>query len=188
LQHKFNYGGRNAAQPARPARSTTGATGCPGMPGMRGAPGPRGATGPAGCKHTAAYCGMFNSCSGEVCIDADDVLALTFSDCMPAAGAQYAENRCAIVAEAGVYEIDCCLRGVGLCDGVVQLAVTHNGAVIPCTATTAEFCEGEPFQLCSAGLADVECGAHLHFVVYSQHGASFQLAQGVNLSLRVRRA
>ncbi|MCL2446533.1 MAG: collagen-like protein [Oscillospiraceae bacterium] len=186
MQHKLNFG-YGAAQPARTVRGATGATGCPGMPGMRGAPGPRGATGPAGCASAAAYCGMFNNCSGEVQVDADDVLALTFSHCMPAAGAQYDKQNCAIIAESGVYEIDYCLRGAGLCQGVVQLAVTHNGAVIPCTATSVEFFEGEPFTLCGLGLAEIECDAHLHLVVYSPQGATFCLAEGVNIALRVRR-
>jgi len=185
LHHKFdNLGGAQGVRVLRGAVGATGPTGCPGMPGMRGAPGPRGATGPA-C--AASYCGMFNSHGGEVSIDADDLLALTFSDCMPAAGARYDENHCVIVTEPGVYEIDCCLRGVGLCHGAVQLAVTHNGSVIPCTVAAAAFDEGEPFTLCGFGLAELDCDAHLHFVAYSQHGAAFRLADGVNIALRVRR-
>ncbi|MCL2531299.1 MAG: collagen-like protein [Oscillospiraceae bacterium] len=187
MQHKLNFGYGAAQPPVRVVRGATGATGCPGMPGMRGAPGPRGATGPAGCSSAAVYCGLFNNCVGEVDIDADDVLALTFNQCMPANGMQVDENRCIIVAELGVYEIDYHLRGLGLCDGSVQLAVTHNGSIIPCTAGACAFHQGEPFQLCSLGLAELDCDAQLHFVVYSKHGASFQLADGVNLALRLRR-
>lgn len=186
MQHKLNHH-QGAAQPMRLARGATGATGCPGMPGMRGAPGPRGATGPAGRASAGVYCGLFNNCISEIDIDADDVLALTFSHAMPASGMQINENRSITIAESGMYEIDYHLRGEGLCDGTVQIAVTHNGSIIPCTAGAANFCQGESFQLCGLGLAELECDAQLHFVVYSKHGTQFQLADSVNLALRVRR-
>jgi len=184
----FNLGGTQPpVRVLRGATGPTGATGCPGMPGMRGAPGPQGATGSAGFVPAAAYCGLFNNCGGEVEIDADDVLALAFSDTMPAIGARYELHNCAILSKAGVYEIDYCLHGVGLGDGAVQLAVTHNGAIVPCTLAAAAFAEGEPFHLSGFGLAQLERDAHLHIVVYSRQGAAFRLADGVNIALRVRR-
>jgi len=112
---------------------------------------------------------------------------MTFSDCMPATGAWYDENHSVVITEPGLYEIDYCLRACGLSCGMIQMAITNDGIVIPGSSVFTSFTHREPFHISGFTLTEVRAGAHLHFIVYSKEGAQFRLDDGVNLIMLAKK-
>jgi hypothetical protein len=157
-----------------------------GAAGATGPTGPQGAQGLAGqCVHT--YGGMFNTEAGEFEVTPDEIIAMTFSDFLPAAGMWYDEHHSVVLNEAGVYELHYALRAQCMQCGTLQMALTNDGAIIPSSQVTRSVAADGLIDVSGAAMTAARAGAHLHFVLFTKDSAKISLNEGVNLQLHVKR-
>jgi len=172
--------------PAGP-QGPAGAPGRPGQPGHPGCPGPAGPTGPAGACYEAAYGGLYNLTVGEFCTQPGEIIAMTFSDGYPSAGMRYDGDHSVLLESDGVYEIHYTMRADSKGCTLLNLAITNDGAVIPCSRVTEKACSSYGFEISGTAVAEARAGAHLHFIAYSDGCACFTLHEGINLMMYVKK-
>jgi len=197
LQGEAGAQGSQGMPGMRGASGPTGAAGVRGAAGAQGPMGPRGVTGPAGPRGErgpagadgAAYGGLFNTNAGEFCTQPDEVAAMTFSDAFPAAGMHYDSNHSMVLERGGVYEIHYALRAVSHGRSQLNLAVTNDGVMIPCSRVCRDTGGGESLSVSGVAVAEASAGAHLHFIAHGGDCASecYSLCDGVNLMLYAKR-
>jgi hypothetical protein len=162
--------------------------------GATGATGPQGATGAAGQPGLpgrdaqGVYGGLYNLEEGEFEVQPDEIVAMTFSGFLPASGMWYDDHHSVVVNDAGTYEIAYALRAKSLKSGQIQIAVTNDGVVIPCSQIVRDLAADEQADLSGTALVQTKAGAHLHFIVFAKEHAKIVLRPGVNLSMHVKKA
>jgi hypothetical protein len=172
------------------ATGPAGANGRDGADGAPGATGPKGATGPQGRDGTDAYAvfgGMFNTAAGEFEVQPDEVVAMTFSDFLPAQGVWYDDHHSVVLSEAGVYEVSFTLRAESRECGYLRVAITNDGAIIPSSQVNDRVGCRDHFTISGKAVTTVQAGAHLHFIIFAKEYAKFLLHEGVNLMLYVKK-
>jgi len=149
--------------------------------------GPAGPAGPAGEGCEAAYGGLYNTAVGEFCTQPGEIIAMTFSDGYPAAGMHCDGDHSIVLESDGVYEIQYAMRADSKGCTLLNLAVTNDGSVIPCSRITEKACSSCGFTMSGAAVVEARKGAHLHFIAYSDGCACFMLQEGVNLMMYVKK-
>jgi len=155
-----------------------------GPPGHPGCPGP---AGPVGEYCEAAYGGLFNTVSGEFCTEPGEIIAMTFSDGFPAAGMYYDGNHSVVLERDGVYEIQYALRADSKGCAQLCLAITNDGAMIPCSKICEQVACNSGIAVSGVAVTEARAGAHLHFITYGEDDGCFMLHEGVNLMMYVKR-
>jgi len=146
-----------------------------------------GPTGPAGDCGSAVYGGLFNTLVGEFCTQPGDIAALTFSDYFPAVGMHYDGNHSIVLEKDGVYEIQYALRADSKGCAKVNLALTNDGEVIPCSRICEHVNCNSAINFSGAAVTEARAGAHLHFIAFGDDSACYMLHEGVNLMIYVKR-
>jgi len=156
-----------------------------------GATGPEGPMGPAGACCDACYGGLFNTDCGEFCTQPGEVAAMTFSGYFPAAGMHYDGNHSLVLESGGVYEIHYTLRAGSKSRSQLNMAVTNDGVVIPCSRVCKDVTGSSGIDFSCVALAEARAGAHLHLIAYGGDCGCececFMLGEGVNLVLYAKK-
>ena len=151
--------------------------------------GETGAAGPAGpaCKNATVYGGLFNTDEGEFDVKPDEIVAMTFSDFLPAAGMWYDDHHSIVLGEPGVYEIQYGLHAQSARCGKLHMAVTSDGVVIPSSRACGNVTAGNDVHLHGMAVTEAKAGAHLHCIVHAKEHGRIQLHEGANLTMQVRK-
>jgi len=112
---------------------------------------------------------------------------MTYSDSFPAAGMYYDCNHSVVLESDGVYEIQYTVRADSKGCTQLNLAVTNDGVIIPCSRICEHVGCKDIFVVSGLAVTEALAGAHLHFIVYAEDSACFLLHEGVNLMLYVKK-
>ena len=164
-----------------------GPKGSKGSTGSAGPPGPPGPAGPAAKSVAKAHGGLFNLEEGEFEIKPDEIVAMTFSDFLPADGMWYDDHHSMVLGEHGVYEIYFSLRACSMTCGRLYIAITNDGVVIPSSRISCEICPDADCYLSGVAVTKASAGAHLHFIVFAKQFAKIKLHEGANLMMHVKK-